>query len=85
MQFFCLECTGIDTAYTDWMQVQLSLGRGGLGRCSLALHSPAAYLASLMKAGSPSDDHTLESINIFNSIVPPVHAISMDVLIHSID
>ena len=50
------ECTGIDIADTEWLQVQLSLGRGGggggLGLCSLALHSPAAYLASLIKARS---------------------------------
>ena len=60
------ECTGIDTADTEWLQVQLSLGRGGLGLCSLALHSPAAYLASLSKAESliPSDEYALESFNI---------------------
>ena len=64
------ECTGIDTADTEWLQVQRSLR-------SLALHSPAAaYLSSLIKAGSliPSDEFALESFSIFNSIVPPVHA-----------
>ena len=51
-------------------------GGGGLGLRSLA-HSPAAYLASLIKAGSliPSDEYALESFSILNSIVPPVHAI----------
>ena len=50
------------------------------GLRSLALHSPAAYLASLIKAGSllPSDYYALESMNIFNYTVPPVHAISGD-------
>ena len=43
--------TGVYTADTDWMQVQLSLRRGGLGLHSLALHSPAAYLESLITAG----------------------------------
>ena len=77
----------LDTADTEWLQVQLSLGRGGggLGLRRLALHSPAAYLASLSKAGSlvPSDEYALESFNIFNSIVPPGHAISGDLLLHS--
>ena len=79
------ECTEIDTADNDWLQVQLSLGRGGLGLRSLALHSPAAYLASLIKAGSltPSDNYALESITIFNDTVPPVYAISGDLLLHS--
>ena len=79
------ECTGIDTADNDWLQIQLSLGRGGLGLRSLALHSPAAYLASLIKVGSliPLDYYALESINIFNDTVPPVHAISGDLLLHS--
>ena len=79
------ECTGIDTAHTEWLHVQLILGRGGLGLRSLALHSPAVYLASLSKTGSliPSDEYPLESFNIFNSIAPPVHAISGDLLLHS--
>ena len=79
------KCIGIDTADIEWLQVQLSLGRGGLGLRSLALHSPAAYLASMIKARSliPSDEYALESFSIFNSIVPPVHAISGDLLLHS--
>ena len=90
------ECTGMYTADTEWLQVQLRLGRGGggggggggLGLRSLALLSPAAYLASLIKAGPliPSDDeYALESFSIFNSIVPPVHVISgdRDLLLHS--
>ena len=64
-----------------------SLGREGLGFCSLALHSPSAYLASLStcKARSliPSNKYALESFNIFNCIVPPVHAISGELLLHS--
>ena len=56
------QCTRIDAANTEWLQVQLSLGRGGLGLHSLALHSLAASLASLIKAGSliPSDEYALE-------------------------
>ena len=72
------EFTGIDTADTEWLQVQLSLGRGGLGLRSLVLHSPAAYLASLIKARSliPSDEYALESFSIFNCIVPPVGCVT---------
>ena len=50
------------------MQAQLSLG-GGLGLRSLALHSPAAYLASLSKAGllTSSDEEASEYLNMFKS------------------
>ena len=60
---------------------------GGLGLHSLTFPSPAAYLASLIKAESlihvPSDNSALESINIFNDTVPPLYAISGDLLLHS--
>ena len=34
---FFSDCTGVDTADTDWIQVQLSLGRGGLDLLTVLL------------------------------------------------
>ena len=48
---FC-DCVAIDASDSEWLQVQLSLSRGGLGLIRLAVHSLAAYLASINKAGS---------------------------------
>ena len=44
------DCVAIDASDSDWLQVQLSLSRGGLGLRRLALHCSAAYLASIIKA-----------------------------------
>ena len=41
------QCTAVDTSDHAWHQPRLSLSRGGLGLCSLAQHSPAAYIATL--------------------------------------
>ena len=72
------ECTGIDTADTEWLQVQLSLGRGGVLAFAvllsiLQLSKAGSVLPSILqlsKAGSliPSDEYALELFNIFNSI-----------------
>ncbi|KAL5470688.1 hypothetical protein EMCRGX_G028693 [Ephydatia muelleri] len=45
------DCVAIDALDSDWLQVQLSLSRGGLGLRRLALHCSAAYLPSMIKAG----------------------------------
>ena len=54
---FC-DCVAIDPSDSEWLQVQLSLSRGGLGLSRLALHCSAAYLASVNKAGcsAPPDE-----------------------------
>ena len=39
------DCVAIDSSDSDWLQVQLSLSRGGIGLCRLTLHCSAAYLA----------------------------------------
>eukprot|EP00731_Ephydatia_muelleri_P019107 Em0011g1147a len=41
------ECTGCDVPDSAWRQAQLSLRRGGFGLRSSALHSSAAYVASV--------------------------------------
>ena len=45
------DCVAIDASDSGWLQVQLSLSRGGLGLCRLALHGSAAYLASIIQTG----------------------------------
>ena len=69
---FC-DCDAIDPSDSEWLQVQLSLSRGGLGLRRLALHCSAAYLASVNKAGcsAPLDEFTLQAVTLFNSLVPP--------------
>ena len=73
---FC-DTVAIDPSDSEWLQVQLSLSRGGLGLCRLALHCSAAYLASVNKAGcsAPLDEFTLQAVTLFNSLVPPASSI----------
>ena len=61
---FC-DCVAIDPSDSEWLQVQLSLSRGGLGLCRLALHCSAAYLASVNKAGcsAPPDECIIAFLN----------------------
>ena len=67
----------------EWLQVQLSLSRGGLGLRRLALHCWAAYLASVNKAGcsAPLDEFTLQAVTLFNRLVPPASSISEESLL----
>ena len=55
-----------------WQQAQLSLSRGGLGLRRLSLHSPAAYIASVVASdcSSPQSKHLLHAIDLFNASVP---------------
>ncbi|KAL5515289.1 hypothetical protein EMCRGX_G000440 [Ephydatia muelleri] len=66
------DCVAIDASDSDWLQVQLSLNRGGLGLRKLALHCSAAYLASIIKAGcaDPRGEFTMQAITTYNSLVP---------------
>ena len=76
----------IDTASdSDWLQVQLSLSRGGLGLRKLALHCSAAYLASIIKAGCADTrgEFTMQAITTYNSLVPPEISVSVESLIDS--
>ena len=63
-----------------WHQAQLSLRRGGLGLCSLAHHSPAAYMASLSKSNSATSTHChlASAIAQYNTFVPPSDALSFN-------
>ena len=55
------DCVAIDPSDSEWLQVQLSLSRGGLSLRRLDLHCSAAYMASGFKAGcsAPLDEFTL--------------------------
>ena len=76
------ECTAFDTSDIDWMQAQLSLSRGGLGLCSLACHSVAAYLASLSSSGFDKSFnlHLSDSIALFNELVLAADSITEELL-----
>ena len=65
------ECTSVDTPDHSWQQAQLS-NRGGLGLRCLSHHSSAAYIASLtaLDSGSNTNHHLLQSIQLYNSLVP---------------
>ena len=63
------ECTGCDVPDSAWRQAQLSWRRGGFGLRSLALHSPAAYIASLCGSGSVIPTPHLENAITHNTCV----------------
>ncbi|KAL5457740.1 hypothetical protein EMCRGX_G035030 [Ephydatia muelleri] len=76
------ECTGCDVPDSAWRQAQLSLRRGGLGLRSLALHSPAAYIASLCGSGSVIPTPHLENaITHYNTCVPLSDSLSISGLV----
>ena len=79
------ECRAIDTTDSSWIQAQLSLSRGGLGLCSLAHHSNAAFIASISTAGlaSPSDNFLADAVNSYSRCVPPESAIDINSLTSS--
>ena len=77
------ECTSVDTPDHAWQQAQLSLSRGGLGLRCLSHHSSAAYIASLTASdsGSNTNHHLLQSIQLYNSLVPVAEAVSMEAVL----
>ena len=79
------KCTAVDTSNQDWQQAELSLGRGGLGICSLSRHSLAAYIASLSSSGDGplSQAHLIHAVELFNSLVPSSEAVSMEEVLTS--
>ena len=81
---FC-RCIGIDMSDTAWQQAQLSPSRGGLGFRSLSRHSPAAFISSLCSSGFglQSSHHLSQAVEIFNSLVSPADAISVESLLIS--
>ena len=76
------DCVAIDASDSDWLQVQLSLSRGGLGLHKLVLHCSAA---SIIKAGCADlrGEFTMQAITAYNSLVPPESSVSVESLIDS--
>ena len=74
-----------DASDSDWLQVLLSLSRGGLGLHRLALNCSAAYLASIIKAdcADPRGEFTLKAVTVYNSIVPPASSVAVESLLDS--
>ena len=71
---FCdIDCVATDS---EWLQVQLSLSRGGLGLRRFALHCSTA---SVNKAGcsAPPNEFTLHAVTLFNSLVPSASSLTI--------
>ena len=66
-------CIAVDVPDPSWQQAQLSPSLGGLGFCSLALHSSVAFIASFASSGfcSPDNIHMLQAATHFNAQVHP--------------
>ena len=66
-------CIAVDVLDPSWQQAQLSPSLGGLGFCSLALHSSVAFIASFASSGfcSPDNIHMLQAVTHFNAQVHP--------------
>ena len=81
---FC-RCIGVDMSDTAWQQAQLSPSRGGLGFQSLSRHSSAAFISSLCSSGFglQSSLHLSQAVEIFNSLVSPADAVSVESLLTS--
>ena len=65
------ECLTLDPSDANWDQAQLSLCHGGLGLRSLALHSPAAYIASFSASGTASihSTHLNHALDMITDVV----------------
>ncbi|KAL5506221.1 hypothetical protein EMCRGX_G007819 [Ephydatia muelleri] len=74
--------TGVDTSDTAWKQAKMNLCRGGLGLCSLADHSSAAYIASFCTGRSvQATPHLANVISLYKvvlQIVIPYQSIPTD-------
>ena len=78
-------CLAVDVPDSHWQQAQLSPGFGGLGFCSLALHSSAAFISSLAfsELCSPDDIHMLQAVTRFNTQVSPQDSITIETILAS--
>ena len=75
------DCTDVDLPDSAWRQAQFSLRRGGFGLRSLALHSSAAYIASLCGSDDViSTPHLENAITHYNTCVPLSDSLSISSL-----
>ena len=80
-------CVAIDVPDPQWQQAQLSPKLGGLGLCSLSLHSCAAFISSVasleMGNSNPDNTHLQQAILRFNARVSPQDSITMESVLNS--
>ena len=79
-----MDCIGFATSDEAWCQAQLGLNSGGLGLCSLSLHSSSAYIASVCSSGvvDSEDIHLTNAIDHFTH-VSPIEKLSVNSFISS--
>ena len=79
-----MDCIGFATSDEAWCQAQLGLNSGGLGLCSLSLHSSSAYIASVCSSGvvDSEDIHLTNAIDHFTH-VSPIEKLSVNSIISS--
>ena len=77
------ECTSVDITDFAWMQAQLSPSKGGLGLCSLRLHSSACSNASMGHFGIAfgENHHLKQSLIEFNGAVEGMEGIGLQDII----
>ena len=80
-----MDCIGFATSDEAWCQAQLGLNSGGLGLCSLSLHSSSAYIASVCSSSvvDSEDIHLTNAIDHFNSHLSPIEKLSVNSIISS--
>ena len=75
----------LDITDSAWQQAQLSLKCGGLGLRLVALHSCAAYIASVCATGCAieGNHHLTRAIDTFNTLVSPQDTVTLDSIVSS--
>ena len=79
------ECLALYPSDANWDQAQLSLSHGGLGLRSLALHSPAAYIASLSASGTASihSTHLNHALDMYNQSISLETPLTVTDVVHT--
>ena len=80
-----MDCIGFATSDEAWCQAQLGLNSGGLGLCSLSLHSSSAFITSFCSSGvyDTDDIHLTKALDLFNSHVSPIEKLSVNSVVSS--
>ena len=78
-------CLAVDVPDTQWHQAQLCPMLGGLGLCSLSLHSCAAFISSLAASdlGSPDIIHLQQAVSHFNAQVSPHDSLTVEAVLNT--
>ena len=78
-------CLAVDVPDTQWHQAQLCPKLGGLGLCSLSLHSCAGFISSLAASdlGSPDNIHLQQAVSHFNAQVSPQDSLTVEAVLNT--